>query len=379
MVRINELKKQKKLYYTLLALPVPVVLGLLAFLFGASSTFVISLVAIGLICVVLPSMIISFYEFRSIKSSEDNFPNFLDDLSQSSSAGMNLPQAIKVASKTQYGKLTDHIKQLNIWLTWNMAFPSAWKKFTKRLDKSPLIRRVNGIIIEAFNGGGDVNKTLGSLASDVNIIKDMEAERRSIMQQQIIIMYIIFFVFIGVIIALYKILSPILYVQQIGSFSGIGIQGSGTLSIEYFRNLFFVMTLVEAVCAGLIAGQIAEERLVAGVKHIVIMTASTILIFFLFVFPTTLTVDISAYPSQTFTEGKVTFTGKAFSEGAPVTGADVTIINYDGTPINLFTDNAGEFRYVWNAPEIPGNYTVALTVEHEGEVKSFRRSIFVED
>ena len=109
------------------------------------------------------------------------------------------------------------------------------------------------------------------------------------------------------------------------------------------------------------------------------MTASTILIFFLFVFPTTLTVDISAYPSQTFPEGKVTFTGKAFSEGAPVTGADVTIVNYDGTPINLFTDNAGEFRYIWNAPEIPGNYTVSLTVEHEGEVKSFRRSIFVED
>ena len=40
---------------------------------------------------------------------------------------MNLPQAIKAASKTQYGKLTDHIKQLNIWLTWNMAFSSMEK------------------------------------------------------------------------------------------------------------------------------------------------------------------------------------------------------------------------------------------------------------
>lgn len=378
MVRIEDLKKKRKLYYTLLALPLPLILGIFAFIFGASSTFTIALVSIGLILVVLPSMILSFIEFRNIKSSEDNFPNFLDDLSQSSSAGMTLPQAISVASKTQYGKLTPHIKKLNVWLTWNMAFPNAWKKFTKRLDESPLIRRVNGIIMEAFNGGGDVNKTLGSLAADVNIIKDMEAERRSIMQQQIIIMYIIFFVFIGVIIALYKILSPILYVQQIGSFSGIGIQSSGNLTIEYFRNLFFIMTLVEAICAGLIAGQIAEEKLVAGVKHIVIMTASTILIFFIFVFPTTLSVDISAYPTNTFVEGKVTFTGKAFSEGAPVSGADVTIVNYDNTIINLFTDNAGEFRYVWNAPKIPGNYSVSLTIEHEGEVESFRRSIFVE-
>ncbi|MEK9774394.1 MAG: hypothetical protein VW298_02150, partial [Candidatus Woesearchaeota archaeon] len=108
MVRIEEIKKQKKLYYTLLALPLPLILGVLAFVFGASSTFVIALLSIGLIIVVLPSMILSFLEFRDIKSSEDNFPNFLDDLSQSSSAGMNLPQAISVASKTSYGKLTSH-------------------------------------------------------------------------------------------------------------------------------------------------------------------------------------------------------------------------------------------------------------------------------
>ncbi len=378
MVRIKDLMKNKKIFYTALALPVPFILALAAFLMGGSSTTIIALISIGLIVVVVPSIWVSFKEYSEIKSAEDQFPHFLEDLAQSASAGMTLPQAISVASKTHYGKLTKHIKQLNIWLSWSQAFPKAWEKFTNRLAKSQLIRRVNAIILEAFHSGGDVKKTLGSLAEDVNIIKDMESERRSIMQQQIVIMYIIFFVFIGVIIALYKILSPILYVQQIGSFSGIGIQEGGTkLSLEYFRNLFFLMTMIEAICAGLIAGVIAEEKLVAGIKHVLVMISATIFVFFVFVFPAELSVEISVFPVESPIEGKVTITGKAFSEGAPVAGATVTITDHTGLPKQIFTDNSGEFRYFWTAPEESGEYNIQISIEHDKELKNFVRTVRV--
>ncbi len=370
--------RNKKLFYTALALPAPFILALAAFLMGASSTTIIALLSIGLIIVVLPSIWISFKEFSEIKSAEDQFPHFLEDLSQSASAGMTLPQAISVASKTHYGKLTSHIKQLNIWLSWSQAFPKAWEKFTKRLAASQLIRRVNAIILEAFHSGGDVKKTLGSLAEDVNIIKDMESERKSIMHQQIIIMYIIFFVFVGVIIALYKILSPILYVQQIGSFSGIGIQeGGAKLTIEYFRNLFFLMTLVEAICAGLIAGQIAEERLVAGIKHVVIMVSASVFVFFVFVFPAELSVEISVFPTEAPIDSKITVVGKVFSEGAPVSGADVIITDSSGLPKQIFTDNSGEFRYFWATPEQAGEYNIHITIEDEKGTKNFVRTVRV--
>lgn len=378
MGRIKELMKDKKLFYTVLALPVPFILALGAFLLGGSSTTIIALISIGLIIVVVPSIWISFKEFEEIKSAEDQFPHFLEDLSQSASAGMTLPQAISVASKTNYGKLTKHIKQLNIWLSWNQAFPKAWEKFTNRLAKSQLIRRVNAIILEAFHSGGDVKKTLGSLAEDVNIIKDMESERKSIMHQQIIVMYIIFFVFVGVIIALYKILSPILYVQQIGSFSGIGIQeGGAKLTIEYFRNLFFLMTLIEAICAGFIAGIIAEEKLVAGIKHILIMVSASIFIFFVFVFPSELSVEISVFPSEAPIDSRITITGKTFSEGAPVAGATVIITDNTGLPKQIFTDNSGEFRYFWTTPEQAGEYDIRITIEHDKDTKNFVRTIRV--
>ena len=198
------------------------------------------------------------------------------------------------------------------------------------------------------------------------------------MHQQIIIMYIIFFVFVGVIIALYKILSPILYVQQIGSFSGIGIQeGGAKLTIEYFRNLFFLMTLVEAICAGLIAGQIAEERLVAGIKHVVIMVSASVFVFFVFVFPAELSVEISVFPTEAPIDSKITVVGKVFSEGAPVSGADVIITDSSGLPKQIFTDNSGEFRYFWATPEQAGEYNIHITIEDEKGTKNFVRTVRV--
>lgn len=368
-IDVKKLMKNKRLFWTAVAFPFPFLLGLIAFLIGASSTTSIALVSIGAILVVLPSVLISFFEYREIKDAEDKFPHFLSDLSQSASSGMTLPQAIEVAAKGDYGKLTKYVKQLNIWLSWNQTFPSAWKRFTNRLKRSVLIRRINAIILEAFHSGGDVKKTLGSLSENVALIKDMESERKAIMRQQIIVMYVIFFVFIAVIIALYKILSPILYIQQIGAFSGISVQSGGEpLTIEYFRNLFFLMTLVEAICAGLIAGQISEEKLVAGVKHVLVMLSASVFLFFVFIFPSALAVEISLFPNSVSLDSNVQISGSAFIEGGPASGATVTLIEPSGNTINLYTDNVGEFRYSWEPPQEPGEHVMRITVEYEKEV-----------
>ena len=105
------------------------------------------------------------------------------------------------------------------------------------------------------------------------------------------------------------------------------------------------MTMVEAICAGFIAGIIAEEKMVAGIKHVLVMVSVTIFVFFIFVFPSDLSIEISMFPSETTIEGKVTINGKIFSEGAPVSGASISILDHTGLPKDFFSDNSGEFRY----------------------------------
>ncbi len=372
--------KHKKFLTIIISLPIPFVIAIITHLLGFETTTVISATALGLVLVFIPYMVISFLEFREIRNAEASFPNFLRDLAQGVSAGMTLPQAIKNSGETDYGSLSKYIKKLNIWLSWGKPFPEAWKRFTDSLRDSELVTRINGIILEAFYTGGEIKVTLNSLAEDVNLLKQMEQEKKSIMQQQIIIMYVIYFIFVGVIIGLFRILSPILFIQKLGTFSGIAIASAEeTLTLTYFKDLFFIMTIIESVCAGLLAGQISEEKLVAGSKHVFIMLGVGIFLFFLFIFPSQLSFEVAIYPSVIEGGEKIIITGRAFYESAPASGATITIFEpgVERKIQTVFVDNLGEFKRTIEAPSIPGEYDLVIAISYEGQQQSTSRRIKV--
>lgn len=359
---------KKRFIILLISLPAPVILSLIAFFFGAQSTTVIAISSLGLIVVIIPYIAFSFFEFKEIKDAEAGYPAFLRDLAQSVSAGMTIPQAIKTCANTNYGVLTKYIKKLHVWLSWSTPFPKAWKKFTNLLEKSELIKKINNIVLESFYAGGNIKITLNSLAEDVTLLKQMEAEKKSLLNQQIIIMYIVFFIFLGVVIGLFKILAPILFIQKMGIFSGISVKGvTETLSLEYFKNLFFLMVLIESICAGAIAGQIAEEKIVAGFKHTIIMMSVGVFFFFMFIYPSHLTVELTLYPSSVAPGSSVSITGRVYYEASSAAGASITIISPDKEVFTLFADNVGEFRKEIIAPTQPGKYSVIVTVKYQNE------------
>jgi len=362
-----------------MSLPIPLVLSLVAFFLGAQSTTVIAISSLGIMVVILPYISLSFFEFREIKNAETGYPLFLRDLAQSVSAGMTIPQAIKTCSNTQYGALSKYIKKLSIWLSWSTPFPQAWQKFTKLLEKSDLIRKINGIILESFHAGGDIKITLNSLAEDVTLLKQMENQKKSLLSQQIVIMYIVFFIFLGVVIGLFKILAPILFIQQMGLLSGIAVKSaSETLTLEYFKNLFFLMVLVESICAGLIAGQIAEEKIIAGFKHVIIMMSVGVFFFFIFIYPSNLTIDMTLYPTSVIPNGTVSVTGQVYFESSPASGSSITIVSPDKEVYTLFADNVGEYRREITAPLQEGTYKVVATVKYRNEEQIASRTFTVE-
>ncbi len=371
--------KNKKLTVLFLTLPIPFVLALIAFLLGQKSTSIIAISSLGIVAVLTPYMVLSFLEYQNLKRAEDAYPNFLRDLAQSVSAGMTLPQAIETSTHTQYGVLTKYIKKLNIWISWDIPFPEAWEKFTKALEKSELVRKINGIILESFYSGGDNKAILNSLAEDVTLLKQMEAEKRTIMNQQILVMYLVYFIFAGVLIGLFKILAPILFIQKLGVFSGISVGGVGqeTLTIGYFKDLFFLMTLIEAICAGLIAGQISEDSLVAGFKHVLIMIGVGSFLFFFFIFPTHLNLEVSVYPSTVAMNERINIGGQIFYESAPGAGAEVSILTPDKKIISMIADNLGEFERTIDAPTQPGLYAIVITVKYRGQEQIATRQIKV--
>lgn len=266
---------------------------------------------IAIIAASLPISIYEYVKYNKFRKMEEHFPRFLEDFSEAKKGGMMFPQAFQSISKTEYGSLSGEIKKSAAQLTWHIPFPKVMKQLSLRLGGSRLMKQAFTIINEAYNSGGDVVETMSSLAINVNKIKQIEDDRRGIMAQQVFVMYVIFFLFLGILVGLYQILIPMASMNavpgaatgsspmpQIKGFSSFGqaVNYCGEMpaicnmgaSIGfsengiYFKTLFFLMAVVQAICTGIIAGQVGEGTIVAGVRHIGILLFVTVIAFLIF-------------------------------------------------------------------------------------------------
>jgi flagellar protein FlaJ len=266
---------------------------------GLMGNFILLAIIIG----IAPYAFLSYFEYTKIKSMEDQLPIFLLDLSESQQVGMTLPEAMKQVSKTDYGKLSAEIKKIDYQISWGIPTQQAMSGLAERLNKSKLIGRVVRIINEAYSSGGDISRTMESTASDITAIKEAEKERKSVTYQHMLIMYAIYYIFIGIVIGLSQTLIPLMKLNvQGGAVGGImafqdpcmacasnpsifcvncsifsvvcqmfEIGKGGTC---YYYALFIVMVVIQGIFSGLVAGQIGEGSVTAGFKHSLIMTTS---------------------------------------------------------------------------------------------------------
>lgn len=260
-------------------------------------------ILLGVVIGVIPFLLISYFEFQKIKSMEDQLPAFLLDLAETQKTGMTLPEALKTVRKTDYGKLSSEIKKMNDQLSWGVPLQRVMDLFAKRMRGSDTIRRVIRIINDAYSSGGDIARTMEATATDMLAVKEAEKERKAMMWQHVIVMYAIYYIFIGIIVGLSKTLVPMLELNvETAALGGIltfedpCAVCAGTVHMFcascsvfsvmcqmfalgvgakcYYNALFLLMAIVQGIFSGLVAGQIGENSVIAGLKHSLIMTAS---------------------------------------------------------------------------------------------------------
>ena len=259
----------------------------------------------------MPYSIFQFIEFRKLKNCENEFPNFLRDLAEAKRTGLSIIQAINNCSKSDYGLLTKDIQKLNNQLTWNIPLKKVLENFRKTFRRSSIISHSALVISQIEESGGKTEDIMESLADNIESIKEAQAEKKLLMNQHVMTMYALFFIFFGISIALIKFLTPLFTTQEeigglgiIGSFGGNPCQmcinsissscitcniffsfcsafnfGAQTSVTCYYKSLFFVMIMIQGIFSGLIAGQISSDSIVAGVKHSLIMVISSFILF----------------------------------------------------------------------------------------------------
>jgi archaellum biogenesis protein FlaJ (TadC family) len=283
----------------------------------------------SLVVGIMPYGIFSYLKNRKVRKIEKEFPDFLSDLAESKRGGMTLLKAFESARENDYGELDPQIARIYHELSWGIPFPEVMQRFSRRMSDSVVIQESVSIIIQSFKSGGDITGTIESVADDSARLRRVVKNKNAQLQQQLFIMYVIFFLFIGITIGIYQMLAQLLGLgtPEEGAITGIedviggggsgGSQSSGgptnfcngqiaaaqpfcltskifgfvpenissgevALSSQYatkfsygrmayYKALLFVMMIIQGILTALVAGQIKEGSPSAGIKHAIIM------------------------------------------------------------------------------------------------------------
>jgi len=283
-----------------------IVLGILS----TDSGVVAMSIFLSIFFIAIPQFFLAYERFRTLKEMETKFPLFLRDMVESLRSGMPFHQSVIISSKVDYGKLSKEVKKMANQISWGLPFDKVIKQFAERVKGSRRLNIALKTIRESYIAGGDVVSALESVADTAVLLDESEKERKSLLHQYVVLMYGINFLFLGIIVAINRLMVPIFEVAtQPGAEEAIPLTNPcneclgfscsvcdtftlscnmfGIKEIEkvtcYYSSLFFFMSMIVSICTGLIAGQISEGSVVAGLKHSLIMSGTTFGAFFLLV------------------------------------------------------------------------------------------------
>ncbi|APH39277.1 type II secretion system F family protein [Methanohalophilus halophilus] len=224
-----------------------------------------------LISISLPSYTF-FKKRRFINQVEEYIPNFLRDMAEMSRAGLTLPAAVNTLTKADYGVLTEEVKQMDASLSWGISFEVTLENFAQRLN-TPLISRSVALITQANRAGGRTSSVLDAAARDANEIKTLQRERKGNMVVYVVISYMSFLVFLFVVLMLTsKFVPTMAEAGNAAAAAGAGSQFIGAFDPDHFTRILFHASVIQGFVTGIVAGQMGEGQVSAGLKHSLLLT-----------------------------------------------------------------------------------------------------------
>jgi flagellar protein FlaJ len=234
---------------------------------------------IALLFVLIPYAIFYTIWARKVLGIQALIPDFLERMAGINQVGLTIAQAIGIMVNTNLGLLSYEIKKIKCDMDWGVNFSQALIRFEERIS-TPAIARTVTLITKASEMSGHIGEVLNIASSDAHMSEVLKKERLAEMFIYTAIVYLSFLVFIFVIGVLTTQFLPVL--ANVGT-AGVpttgALSGMGAVPVKTISRLLYHAVLMQAIFSGLVAGQMGESSLSAGVKH-----SCVLLIFALFVF-----------------------------------------------------------------------------------------------
>ena len=243
----------------------------------------LDIIFLGLLIIIGPISFYYHYKFKEKKEIQERLPDFLIEVGDSLSSGMNVLEAIKVAEKGSYGKLDSEIKKMKSELSWNIAVKDVFKSFSERL-RSGIIQRIVVTINEGLLMGGNTSLIFKAAATEVNQVNQIEHQRKANMSIYMSVILLCFFVFLVIILILDKTIftsffdlqsQQLLQMQE----SVINIKPIDPNLLKYG---LFSFVYVQALGSGILAGYMMDGKLYSGVRYGCILVIISFIVFKIF-------------------------------------------------------------------------------------------------
>lgn len=160
--------------------------------------FIDDYIVLVLFIVMIPMALFHEISSRKKKHLERNFPDFLKKLASTNETGMTLRDSIKLMANSKSGHLGNEIRMIWTDISWGLNVNDSIIRFANRL-RTQVIARSLTLITKANESSGDVGEVLLIAARDAASEQSMKRERAMAMMIYIVIIYISFMVFVGVI------------------------------------------------------------------------------------------------------------------------------------------------------------------------------------
>ena len=291
--------------------------------FSGNSGVLGTLIIISVFINITPIILTIYQKYRQVKEMEEKFPDFLRDLTESIRSGMPFHKAIVEANRNDYGAFSPEVKKMMHQLSWGVPLDRVLDKLSERVKISKRLFLSIKIIRESFVSGGEVVSTLESVADSVTNLEETEKEKQAILSQYVLLMYAISIIFVVIIASINKFLIPVFQsgedtpaggslnsIVQLenpcnnclgfecnvcDTYNGVyrcllapsdQLEPNGICQLKdpstltditvYYTSLFFLMALVQSIFSGLVAGQMSEGSIRAGIKHSIILAGITV-------------------------------------------------------------------------------------------------------
>ena len=286
----NPLKplKEKPIYAMIVSFPVTFIYLIINIYYGMKSSnfvdYIDDKIVFAMYILIIPLMLFHEYKKRKEDKIQEQIPDFLKKLASTNETGMTLRDSIKLMTRSDIG-LSKEIKKINNDIEWGLSVNESLIRFANRF-RTHFISRSANLLTKANESSGDIGEVLNVAARDVAAEQDLKNERKTNMFIYVVIIYISFLVFVGII----YIISTTFLTEMVKAGEKMAVGGSGAVplslnraKLDMYNLIFFHGVLIQGFSSGLIAGVMGEGNALSGLKHSVIMMTIGYLLFTLFV------------------------------------------------------------------------------------------------